>query len=115
MASTDAMLFDVLLRQDMPGDAEVLVSSGAVVANKVVNTKGRYNHAFQISAISGSDSYKLQGRIGTGPFVDIVKGDATATLTGNGIYQFTGLWDEIQAVKNSGTGTAALGELRSRF
>ncbi len=77
--------------------------------------RGCFYHTVQISTLNGTDSLKLQVRIGTGTFTDLVSGDVDATLTADGLYEFTGLYDEIKIVRNSGTGTTTLVELRSRF
>jgi hypothetical protein len=126
MARIDALLFKALLSSLGFGSAAIaedlsdsepftLVSGGAIVGTGIVRVVGRFNHALQISTIDGSDSYKLQGRIGSGPFVDIVKDDVTATMTADGFFRFSSVVDDIKVVKNSGTGTASFIQLRSRF
>jgi hypothetical protein len=91
-----------------PAENTYLAYNGSITHADVrnpANVSGRYYHAVQILSLDGADSFKLQGTLA---YTDEGWTDITGAtaLAANGITQFTGVWRQIRAVKNSGTGTA---------
>jgi hypothetical protein len=74
------------------------------IAKSPINVSGRFYHAIQVLDLNGSDSWKLQGTLShvSEGWTDIT---GLTTLTANGRTEFTGIWRQIRAVKNSGSGT----------
>jgi hypothetical protein len=96
------------LSADTESDACLLAFNGSLThpnAKNPVEVSGRYYHAVQVIGLDGADSFKLQGTLAYKDegWTDIT--GATA-LAANGITQFTGVYRQIRAQKNSGSGVA---------
>jgi hypothetical protein len=96
------------LSADTDTDACLLAFNGSLThpnAKNPVDVSGRYYHAVQVLGLDGADSFKLQGTLAYKDegWTDIT--GATA-LAANGITQFTGVFRQIRAQKNAGTGVA---------
>lgn len=91
-----------------PNTNVYLAYNGGVTASQVVrpaNVAGRYYHAVHVLDLDGTDSWKIEGSLS---YLDEGWQTVTGlgTLAANGISQFTGVYRQLRATKNSGTGVA---------
>lgn len=89
------------------GQTVKLVTDGVIVANSPIDVRGSSLFTVSVQEISGSDVYRIEGRLDGLPFYIVQN-----TINANQHYTFTGAYDELRVVKASGSGTAAEVSLR---
>lgn len=88
------------------GQVVPLAAAGDVVVQPAIKTSGANSYTVSVQGIA-SDVFHIEGRLTGETFYTV-----QAAINANQHYTFSGLYDELKLVKDSGSGTTAVIVLR---